>query len=47
MGTLKIISRRIKELILQTIGQFIKGQNLDDIKIILPSILTNGTSGLD
>lgn len=47
---LKIVSRRVKEVILRTIGQMIKCQRLNDIKTILLSlfiVITNETDGLN
>lgn len=47
---LKTVSRRVKEVILRTIGQLIKSQNLTDIKSQLLSlfiVLTNETDGFD
>jgi len=47
---LKIVSRRVKEVILRAIGQIIKCQRLNDIKTILLSlfiVITNETDGLN
>jgi len=47
---LKTVSRRVKEVILRTIGQMIKCQSLNDIKSILLSlfiVITNETDGVN
>lgn len=47
---LKTVSRRVKEVILRTIGQLIQCQSLPDIKILLESlfiVIINETDGID
>jgi len=47
---LKTVSRRVKEVILRTMGQMIKCQSLNDIRSILLSlfiVITSETDGLN